>query len=344
MAPIIGNNYAVDQCVLRKLTLRKPQRRASFSCQTGAMELHHLRCFVAVAEERHFGRAAQRLHLSTAPISRAVRALEDELGVTLFVRSHHDVRLTAAGSALRERAANVLRNADSFADYARSLRETNRTITLGGFHLSPPTMLDRAASVLRDLAKSNVEVQLVEPADMPRRLAAGTLDFALLNPTLDCVDLPHRPVAIIDYMLVMRADDALAARDRIDWSDLAEREVTLPPDLPFASPLNDLHAFMVRHGVRRFDRIDSLDVAAMASRVRTHGSVIPTLSLEAGGPWRVFDDPAFAVRPFREPPPPFVLSLGWHPRAPKRTGIAPNDVIAKIDVRPHRGRNIQICG
>jgi DNA-binding transcriptional LysR family regulator len=265
-----------------------------------------------------------------------VRALEDELGITLFIRGHHDVRLTAAGSALRERAAEVLRYADSLGDYARSLRNTARTITLGGFHLSPPTMLDHTAAVLRDLAGFNVEVELVEPGAMPHRLAAGTLDFALLNPTADCAALPHHPVAVLDYLVVMCADDVLAAHDWIDWPDLAEREVTLPLDLPFPSVLNDLHAFMVGHGVMRFDRIDSLDVAAMASRVRTHRSVIPSLSPKVGGPWRVFDDPAFAVRAFREPPPPYVLSIAWNPSAPQQLGIDPSDVIAAIGAgRPH---------
>jgi DNA-binding transcriptional LysR family regulator len=281
-------------------------------------------------KERHFGRTSQRLHLTAAPVSRAVRALEAELGVTLFDRSHHDVRLTAAGSALRERAEEVLRYADSLGYYARSFQFTPRAITLGALHLSPPTVLDRTAAALRERATSNVEVQLVCPDELPHRLAAGTLDFALLNPTSDCADLPHHPVAVLDCVLVMRTDDALAARDSIDWADLAEREVTLPPDLPFPSPLNDLHAFMVRYGVTRFDRIDTLDAAAMASRVRTHCSVIPSLSPEVGGPWRVFDDPAFAVQPFRDPPPAYVLSLAWNPTAPERWGIEPSGIIAQI--------------
>ncbi|MCV7437452.1 MULTISPECIES: LysR family transcriptional regulator [Mycobacterium] len=294
------------------------------------MELRHLRCFVAVAEEQHFGRAAQRLHLTPAPVSRAVRALETELGVDLFIREHHDVRLTAAGLALCERAAEVVRHADSLGDYARSLGYEALAITVGAFHLSPPTVLDRTVDALRDLTTSNVEVQLVEPDQLPRRLAAGTLDFALVNPTSDCAGLPYQQVAVFDYVLVMRGDDPLAARDHIDWGDLARREVTLPPDTPFPSVLNNLHHFMVCHSVTRFDRIDSLDVAAMASRIRTHRTVIPSLSLEAGGPWRVFDDPAFAVRPFGEPPPPYVLSLAWSPRAPQRWGIDPGDILAAI--------------
>ncbi|MGO9099808.1 MAG: LysR family transcriptional regulator [Mycobacterium sp.] len=171
------------------------------------MELHHLRCFVTVADERHFGRAAQRLHLSPAPVSRAVRALEKELGVALFIRGHRDVRLTTAGSALRERAAEVLRHADSLSDCARSFGYRASAITVGAFHLSPPAVLDRTVAALRNLTTWNVDIELVEPAQLPRRLAAGTLDFALLNQTSDCAELPHQTVAVFDYVLVMRCDD-----------------------------------------------------------------------------------------------------------------------------------------
>jgi DNA-binding transcriptional LysR family regulator len=73
----------------------------------GGIELSHLRAFLAVAEELHFGRAAQRLHLAQPPISRAVRALERELGATLFERTTRSVRITPAGEALIGPATEV---------------------------------------------------------------------------------------------------------------------------------------------------------------------------------------------------------------------------------------------
>ena len=72
------------------------------------MELRHLRYFLAVAEELHFARAAERLHIEQSPLSRAIRELEEELGAQLFVRTSRSTRLTLAGKLLMENAPRVL--------------------------------------------------------------------------------------------------------------------------------------------------------------------------------------------------------------------------------------------
>src|SRR3954467_11480676 len=84
-----------------------------------SIELRQLRYFVAVAEELHFGHAAERLHMSQSPLSRAIRDLERQLGVVLFVRTTRRVELTQAGIALLERARRALADVEGAVDDAR---------------------------------------------------------------------------------------------------------------------------------------------------------------------------------------------------------------------------------
>ena len=85
------------------------------------VELRQLRYFVAVAEELHFARAAERLHMSQSPLSRAIRELERDLGVVLFTRTTRRVELTTAGAVLLDRARPALAEIDgAVADARRS--------------------------------------------------------------------------------------------------------------------------------------------------------------------------------------------------------------------------------
>ena len=84
------------------------------------MELRHLRCFVAVAEELHFARAAEKLHIDQSPLSRTIRELEDEFGTRLFTRTTRSTRLTHAGKVFLERVPRIFAALEQARDGVKS--------------------------------------------------------------------------------------------------------------------------------------------------------------------------------------------------------------------------------
>src|SRR5262249_58202779 len=105
------------------------------------VELRQLRYFVAVAEELHFGRAAARLHMSQSPLSRAIRELERDLGLVLFVRTTRRVELTPAGALLLERSRRALAEIDgAIADAQRASQRDDGVLALGYGPFSRPVV------------------------------------------------------------------------------------------------------------------------------------------------------------------------------------------------------------
>lgn len=120
------------------------------------IELRQLRYFVAVAEELHFGRAADRLRMSQSPLSRAIRELERELGLVLFVRTTRHVELTPAGTALLERARRALADVDAAVADARRAAERDGGILSVGH--TPFTRL-QATRIAEELEREHPELQ-----------------------------------------------------------------------------------------------------------------------------------------------------------------------------------------
>ena len=113
------------------------------------MELRHLRYFVAVAEELHFRRAAERLHVAQPAVSEQIRKLEAELGVQLFNRTQRSVSLTPSGQAMLGEARRVLRQADVAQMAARNATEDAKSrLRIGYLSDSLPTRVSRAMRML----------------------------------------------------------------------------------------------------------------------------------------------------------------------------------------------------
>ena len=147
------------------------------------MELRHLRYLVAVAEELNFTRAAARLHIAQPPLSQQIRQLELELGVSLFHRTKHQVRLTDAGEAVLQEARQTLAQANRVGIAARRVSEgVSGNLQVGFSSSVPHTMLP---AILRAFRSRFPDVRLTlherSTEEQLESLAAGTIDVGFLR-------------------------------------------------------------------------------------------------------------------------------------------------------------------
>jgi DNA-binding transcriptional LysR family regulator len=147
------------------------------------MELRHLRYFVAVAEELHFRRAAERLHVAQPAVSEQVRKLEEELGVRLLNRTQRSVSLTDAGAAMLEEARRVLHQAERAVSAARNAHDVaENSLRVGYLADSLPPMVPRALQQLQKrLPNTRIGLETGTPHNLLEEVRSGNLDAALVS-------------------------------------------------------------------------------------------------------------------------------------------------------------------
>ena len=274
------------------------------------MEVRHLQAFVAVAEELHFGRAAARLQLSPSPVSRTVQELERELGVQLFVRSHHQVHLTDAGAALLPGARQLLDSWNAFTARGRALsRDAARPrIRIGSPSLAPATVMDHVVSALTELRPDiPVDVEFAASVDLLAALRRRELDLTVALLPLDEPDLRVLPLGRYQFGVVVNDHDELAQRTELTTEDLAGRRVLMVTSVQPAATETIVRWLAGAGAV--IEELPDADLARLAQMVR-HGRGV-TLTGSAGVAAQIFMQPGLTVLPLRDTGPRIGLGLVW---------------------------------
>jgi DNA-binding transcriptional LysR family regulator len=195
------------------------------------MDLHQLRCFVAAAEELHFGRAAQRLEMLPSALGRFIRLLEEDLGTRLMMRTTRSVALTDDGAILVKEARALLAQADALAAKFRMRgRKQAATVRVGAIDSAAAGLLPMLLHDFRE-KRPDVTVQLVEDKTirlLPRVLS-GRIDLAFVRP-------PESPDKRLEFMFlfhetaVVAVSDhhPLASKKRVTITDLADQPLIVP--------------------------------------------------------------------------------------------------------------------
>ncbi|MFH9198064.1 LysR substrate-binding domain-containing protein [Streptomyces anulatus] len=189
------------------------------------MELRHLKAFLAVAEELHFGRAAKRLQMAQPPLSQQIRQLEKELGVQLFRRNTRSVRLTGAGETFLDPVRTVLDDLDTAVRAARSAgRGEYGRVTIGFAGASSHETLPRLTRAVR-AAHPGLELVMTGQtyANVAlSRVADGSLDLGFVRLPVTRPGVEHRVIDEEELLCALPFDHPLARYEAVPLGELAD--------------------------------------------------------------------------------------------------------------------------
>ena len=194
------------------------------------MELRQLRYFVAVAEQRHFGRAAELLHMAQPPLSQQIRQLEAELGVTLLTRTTRRVDLTAAGIAYLEKARTILAAVDEAGEEAQRVASgRSGRLRVGCVGSATYSLLPALARRLREQLP-NVDFGFRGEVLSPEQVSSlhdGSLDLALLRRVPDMSGLDVDRVRVDKLLVAVPDGHRFSGRKRLRVADLAGEDLVV---------------------------------------------------------------------------------------------------------------------
>jgi LysR family transcriptional regulator, transcriptional activator of the cysJI operon len=292
------------------------------------MEIRHLQTFVAVAELRHFARAADRCNLSQPAVSHQIRLLEEELGTRLLNRDGRRVSLTVAGELFLEDARGILAAVNRARGRVQGISSgvvgrvrIGATDTPGLYVL--PQLLARFR---REQPRFALQFTIAPELDLLDRVAANELDLAVLAGRPVLGELRARPIGQDDLVLVVAAGSSLAKRARMKASDLRDEAWVL------REPASDMHrqldAWCRRHRVTP-SRTLMLQGADAVKRAVVAGLGVALLSRAV-----VAEDLAtrrVVTLPLAQPPPPRPILIVDHPQ--KHHGAACRAMLAMLPPR-----------
>ncbi len=192
------------------------------------MELRHLRYFSAVAEELHFGRAADRLHLSQPSLSQQIHQLEEQLNLQLFVRTKRNVKLTEAGQVFLKRTRRILTSVDEAVQEAQetaggsagTLRVSYITTALVG---SLPQVLRQFVAAK---PSSNVDLEELDPEEQIQHVLSGRTDIAFIHGTVN--DPRLATLLVQSDHLILAAPSGVRLENPCNLNQLVSTSVIMP--------------------------------------------------------------------------------------------------------------------
>jgi LysR family hydrogen peroxide-inducible transcriptional activator len=278
------------------------------------VNLRDLEYLVAVADHRHFGRAAESCYVSQPTLSAQIKKLETHLGVELIERNPRHIMLTPAGEQIVERARWMLRESDAIRDIARRTSDPESgSLRLGVFPTLGPYLLPHVVGGIRTRFP-RLEVLLVEDKteDVLARLRDGRLDIGVLALPVDEPGLASTTLFSEDFVLAVPRDHRLAGATSVTTSVLAGESVLLLED---GHCLRDQALSVCQLAgatERRGFRATSLETLRQMVAAGVGMTLLPRLAVQPP----VAASPDIALIPFDAPRPERTIAMLWRPTSP----------------------------
>jgi LysR family hydrogen peroxide-inducible transcriptional activator len=270
------------------------------------MTLTELKYLIAVADEQHFGRAAERSFVSQPSLSAAIKNIEEELGVRVFERNKRGVELTEVGAEIVAQARRTLEEAARIKIVAKQGKGRYR-LRLGVIHTIAPYLLPPLVVALRKLAPEiSLDIEENMTANLDRLLRSGELDAAILALPYEGPGIEVEPVYDEEFRVVVPLGHAFARRRAVPVDELDAAELLL---LPVGHCLRD----QVLGACTEFSRApppgrlgNSLETLRSMVASGVGITVLPTTALTAR-----YDTPLVKAVPFAEPRPKRRVAVAW---------------------------------
>ena len=293
--------------------------------RTMELKLKDLRYLVAVADNRHFGRAAARCFVSQPTLSAQLKKLEQTLGVQLIERAPNNVSLTPAGEEIVARARRILEASDEVVALARSQRDPLAgKLRVALLPTIGPYLLPRVAPAIRkSLPRLQLRLYEYQTAPMLEKLHGGELDVGILALPVELAGLEARELYREPFTVALPERHPLAAQDTVRVADLKGETLLLLED---GHCLRDQALEVCSQvGVRDSQDFRATSLETLRQMVATGAGVTLLPELAGRGAYR--NARGVVLRPFAKPAPQRHIGALWRKSTARRPAI---DALARL--------------
>ncbi|MBN7768494.1 hydrogen peroxide-inducible genes activator [Marinobacter daepoensis] len=292
------------------------------------MTLTELRYVVTLARERHFGRAAERCHVSQPTLSVAVKKLEDELGIPLFERSKSSIRVTEVGQRIIEQAQRVLDQVGVIRDMAQDGKnQLNSPLKVGAIYTIGPYLFPHLLPELRRAApEMPLYIEENYTANLRQRLRHSELDAIIIALPFEEPEVVTLPLYDEPFVVLLPANHPLTRKEQVTAEEMAKEQLLLlgpghcfrDQVLESCPPLVDAITKRADHG--KPELVTEGSSLETIRHMVASGLGITVLPLSAATAIKYQED-ILAVRPFAPPVPFRTVALAWRVTFPRPKAI-----------------------